>query len=200
MRCMSRDRHYQVNEEARKDLKWWYLFLPTFNGTAIMWLIDAEVTDGDMATDACLLGAGGWSHGRYYRTQFPEKLLTRDTNITHLKMWVVIIAVKMWGSRHTGKYIKLSTDNEAISHIINTGRSADLKLQKLLRELTWWLAVYQFRIRSIHLPGRDNKIPDLLSRWHEGATVRQEFYRITKHMNLVRDTCQHDMFELTHEW
>ena len=92
-----------------------------------------------------------------------------EPKIVHLEMWAIIVAVRIWGSELAGKIIRIKTDNEAVAHIINTGRSRDNYLQTQLRELVWWLSKYQFRIIGVFIPGKTNKLPDILSRWSDSA-------------------------------
>ena len=176
---------YHVSEEARKDIKWWYLFLPKFSGTSIMWLLDAVATDTDISLDACLVGAGGTSHDECFHVKFPSWIKGEGINITHFELWAVIIGIRLWGPNFCGKVLKVQTDNAAVATIINTGRSFDEKLQKQLRELVWWLATYEIKVKSVHLMGRLNKLLDLLSRWEEGVEVRRQFHNLTKHRNMV---------------
>ena len=103
LKAMQRGKYYHLNDQAKKDIKWWYLFLPGFEGTSIMWLVEKEDVDGEIATDACLSGAGGISHNQYYRKQFP-KWVKQNTQIAHLEMWAIIIAVKLWGKDMKGLY------------------------------------------------------------------------------------------------
>ena len=95
--------------------------------------------DLELAMDACLKAAGGVRNSECFSVKFPEAV-KNECKITHLELWAIILAVKMWGRELTGKVIRVKTDNEAVSTIVNTGRSYDLHLQTLLRELVWWLA------------------------------------------------------------
>ena len=135
LKAMKRDTQYVLTPEVRKDIMWWYLMVPKFDGTAIMWLIDEETIDQEMATDSCLIGAGGVHGQEYYRVQFRAHLQERGYQIAHWELLAIILDVRLWGEQLMGKFIRMYTDNEAVSIIINTGRSRDLKLQKQLREL-----------------------------------------------------------------
>ena len=199
MKAMCRGKYYKINQELRKDIKWWYLFLPGFNGTCIMWLLDVAEVDSEFAVDACMVGSGGISAQEYFRTEFPREFRNQEHKITHLELWSVIIAVRIWGSQMTGKIIRVRSDNEAVACIINTGHSQDLLLQKMLRELTWWLSIYQFKIKSVHLSGALNRLPDILSHWHEGPGVRNEFYRRGGD-KMSRKIVHKDFFKYTHDW
>ena len=176
MKGMKQNKMYMVNEQMRKDIKWWYLFLPDFKGTSVLWLIDKITIDEELAVDSCLTSAGGVCGNNYYRIMYPKWFLESEKyQIAHLELWVVIIAVKLWDPQLSGKILKIYSDNEAVSQIINSGRSQDLLLQKLLRELTWWLARHEFKVKSVHLRGVLNRIPDILSRWNENAQMQEEF-------------------------
>ena len=199
MKGMDRSKYYVVSEEMRKDIKWWYTFLSGFSGTSILWLLDVEQVDSEMSMDACLVGLGGMAGNEYFRMQFPRHLRSRSIKITHLELWAVIVSVRLWGAANRGKYIRIRIDNEAVSQIINTGRSADLMLQKQLRELTWWLAQYKFRIKGVHLTGQLNRIPDLLSRWHEGRHIEHKFTSLGGN-SMCRKWVPQSYLQFTHDW
>ena len=200
LRGMERGTVYDISDQARKDIQWWYDFVPKFDSTCIMWLLEYNTVDQVMAVDACLSGAGGVAGKEYYRLTFPKRLRKRNYNIVHLEMWAVIIAVRLWGDNITGKIITIRSDNEAVATIINSGRSFDHKLQGLLRELTWWLAHYNARVRSVHIAGKLNRLPDLLSRWKENPAVRQQFVDDTEGENMSRRHVNFDWFDCVHTW
>ena len=133
LRGMDRNRRYRVNKQAKKDILWWRKFLPEFPGSSILWLLDVAEVDSELAVDACLRAAGGYRGNEYFRVEFPKDFSERHLKITHLEMWAVIVAVRLWGSELTGKIIRIRSDNEAVTTIINTGRSYDLRLQAQLR-------------------------------------------------------------------
>ena len=153
---------------------WWYLFLPQYGGSSILWLLDCPIIDSELSMDACLVGAGGMSGDEMYRVFFLNHV-KKQSGIVHFELWVVILAVRVWGPKHRDKIIKIHSDNEAVAHIVNTGRSQDPKLQSLLCELVWWLATYEMKIKAVHIISSENKIPDLLSRWHEGPDIHRKF-------------------------
>ena len=202
LRGMNRNQWYVLCDEMRKDIRWWYLFLPKFSGTGILWLLEVEVIDSELAMDLCLLTAGGVHRDQYFRVRFPDYMIKQGSplKITHFKLWAVIIAIKAWGRRLSGKILKVKTNKQAVAHIVNTGRSHDLMLQAQLRELVWWLCIHQMRVRSVYLPGKINKLPDLLSRWHEGIAVRCEFEQLTEGRNMNRITIPQSYFHFTHDW
>ena len=165
-----------------------------------MWLIDVIEIDAEMAVDACLELAGGVRGDESFTVQFPERLKTPDHNITHYELWAVIIGIRLWGSQLTGKVIRIKSDNEAVATIINTGRSRDCLLQSQLRELVWWLSLYQMKVKLVHLSGKNNRLPDLLSRWMEGPQIREELNMRTKNLPLKFRQIDKRWFTFTHNW
>ena len=99
-----------------------------------------------------------------------------------------------------GKVVRIKTDNEAVATIVNTGRSNDEMLQSQLRELTWWLAIYQMRVKTVHLMGKLNRLPDLLSRFHEGESIVNEFKYLTRHREMKFRSVKMDWFRFTNNW
>ena len=97
LRNMKRGPEYELSFQARQDLRWWSLWLPQFWGTAIMWMIRVLPFDSVISVDASLQGAGGVAVGSFYTSLFPEHWDQRNYHITHLELWAVIIAVKIWG-------------------------------------------------------------------------------------------------------
>ena len=121
MKGMNRCKYYTLSECVRSDIWWWYLFLPNFGGTSVMWLTDSVELDSEMAVDACLIGAGGVSKKEYFRVAFPVHPRESHIKITHLELWAVIVGIRVWGNRLTGKIFHIKSDNEAVATIINTG-------------------------------------------------------------------------------
>ena len=95
LRAMEPGKVYHMEPQIRKYLKWWYTFLPTYNGVSLMWLEQFTTPDQVIATDAFLQGAGGimWGHG-YFRFRFPP--CWRGKNIAYLELWAVIVALRIW--------------------------------------------------------------------------------------------------------
>ena len=86
----------KVNEDIRKDISWFVKFLPVFNGST-------TYNHGDIAfehtpaIDACLHGVGGVWNENVYTTTLPRFIKDNEqSNITHLEMVNIIIALQLW--------------------------------------------------------------------------------------------------------
>ena len=202
MRGMPQIGKFRVTNEFRKDLLWWSEFLPLYNGVSMMALENWSLPDEVFATDACLTGCGGWNCERqeFFHMEFPEKIKDMKYSINALELLTIVVAVKVWGRQWSGKRIVVHCDNEVSVTVLNTGRSQNEFLQSCLREIEFFAAKFQFEIRGNHIPGIENRIPDALSRCHEGSQYRCEFMRQVNKMS-VREIFVYDgLFQFTHAW
>ena len=60
-----------IDEQARKDVFWWYTFLPLYNGISIMWYTNLENVNEMFATDASLSACGAVCGGGVPQIQIP---------------------------------------------------------------------------------------------------------------------------------
>jgi hypothetical protein len=60
-----------VTIEIKKDLKWWYEFLPVFNGVSMMAVEEWSYPDTVFSCDACLEGLGGMFEDQFVHAIFP---------------------------------------------------------------------------------------------------------------------------------
>ena len=165
LRTLKRPSHVaHLNAEFRKDVQWWNEFLPHFHTVSIINCASWSLPDATIATDACLRGGGGTFGKRYFMVMFPGSLVDTVTGITQLEAMAVIIALKLWGRQLQGTKMTILCDNEATVAVVNTGRSKEAFLQQCAREIAFIACTNQFEIRAIHIRGRDNRLPDLLSR------------------------------------
>ena len=155
-----------LNQEFRKDILWWVHFLPHFNSTSIIKTLPWSEPYRILATDTCLKGGGGTFNKRYFWFEFPQEFLDMEeiTSISQLEAITVIVALKLWCTMMQGYKLVIKCDNEATVSVLNSGRASDSFLQKCARELTFLACKHEFEIRAVHIPGVENRLPDLLSR------------------------------------
>ena len=68
-----------------------------------------------------------------------------------------------------------------------------------MRELVY-MAAGNFEFKAIHLSGRLNILPDLLSRWHEDNRVRKKFHELVKEKGFHEIDVAPDVFKIMHNW
>ena len=185
---------HPVDPEIRKDLIWWKQFMQKYNGISILWLQDTLQANVTMATDLCLTGAGGICGNEFYHAKFTSSIKQQYKNIAHLELIAIIIAVKLWYQQIRGKVVYLSCDSMACVEVVNAGKARDPQLQNCLRELSMLLARNETWLKLVYVTSKQNKIPDLLSRWYNTSEARREFRRIT-HGRLIRRSVTQNIFQ-----
>ena len=128
----------------------------------------------------------GWVWGvcgnEYFYADFPEQTHEEAKHISALEMLTIVAAVKNWGEQLTYAKVLVFCDTDATVQVINSGKTRDGFMQKCLRELYYITAKYQCVVRVEHLPGAQNRLPDLLPRWCLNPGALSEFRRLTEHM------------------
>ena len=176
-----------LSNSFRKDLKWWSMFMDTYNGVSFIPASIWAEPDVTFATDSCLLGCGGVCLDEYFHTDFPVGVVDQGLPIHCKEMLAVLVAVRLWGSRLRGLKIQIYCDNEPAVKVINSGRTKDKFLGSCIRELWLEVSKYNFQLRAVHLPGEENRVPDWLSRWNCGQKYRDLFN------NFIAD--EHDRYK-----
>lgn len=169
--------HITLTRESRRDLKAWEIFIEHFNGKNILlekrWIEDKNL---HLHTDAS--GAKGFAaifQKHWFNGAWPPHM--SHFHITFKELFPIVLAIEIWGSHLRNKCLVIHTDNMAVMHIINKQTSKETSVMKLVRRLV--LACMQFNIllRSVHIPGKKNVLPDLLSRFQVSR-----FHQIAPHM------------------
>ena len=180
-------------------LVWWSQCVERFNGKSIILETLWEKPDAVIATDACLQGGGGvnWSSQVFFHVQFPKDLAA--VHINALELVTLVVAVKLWGADCHGMRVQVKCDNSATVEVVNSGRSRDEIMLSWLRELAYWCAWHECQVRAVHISGKSNRLPDLLSRWDASPRFREEFRsRIGGAWREVHVDA--DLFMLSGEW
>ena len=190
-----------VDIEFKKDINWWIKFLPMYSGVSIMWALGMDESGVTFATDASLTGLGAVCNSECISVdiQGVQDMINANYTIVHLELLAIIIAVKTWAEKLRGIKIKVECDNSAVVEVVNSGRSHCSMLQELMRELMFTLAVAEMEIRTVHVFGKNNVVPDLLSRAHGTKSVMNLSSILSKYeLTHVKVNKKH--FKLMHEW
>ena len=160
-----RDNHNNQNicltDEFFKDLKWFQVFLTSYNGTTFY---HQPPLHKHIYLDASLEGLGGCYDNHVYALCIPRGY--NNYNIAHLEILNVVVALKIWAPLCANKSIQIMCDNMAVVEVLTCGRARDSIMATCARNV--WLLAAMFNVNIIvsHIKGLDNSIADLLSRWH----------------------------------
>ena len=142
------------------DLNWFEKFVKAFNGTVFF---DHSPIKATVELDACLVGLGGrWKNQVYYvplADQFP------DFNIVHLEMLNLLVAIRIWGDQWSSQKVVLYCDNQAVVSVLNNGKTHDLTLAAIVRNIKMQAAIKNISLYVVHMLDKNNVIADLPSRW-----------------------------------
>ena len=152
--------------QVTEAIKWFTSFVHIYNGQS-SYRHPTFSDDTPIELDASLKG-WGWG-GRWgscvYKTDIPLYLLQLNISITHLELFNVFVALKVWGPDWSSKKLVISLDNSAAVSIINAGFTRDPLLATIARNIWFEGAVSDIQIWATHVPGVKNQVADLLSRW-----------------------------------
>ena len=151
--------------EMRRDIQWWKEFMHSFNG---MSFIINKGPDVIVHTDACDVGAGGYCEGDYFYCNWSVDWPTiQDSHINLKELAAVVLAAQRWGPLWANKHIVVLSDNSTTVACINRGSSRSVLLMEYLRHIFWLSAVFNFRLKAVHVMGENNVLADRISRLHE---------------------------------
>ena len=149
-----------LSEEFFKDLNWFSLFLKQFNGVVFY---DVRPISADLCLDACLTGLGGVFGRQCYALPLPRDF--HSYTIVHLEMLNVLVALKIWAYQWTNCKVRIQCDNMAVVEVLASGKTRDKVLATCSRNIWLLSSLYNITLQVDHIPGRDNTVADLLSRF-----------------------------------
>ena len=160
-------KHYykiKITKSVKEDLKVWKMFLAEYNNKTFF--LDFKWISSDvlkLETDASsTIGFGARFQNRWFAgTWHPDCL---RLNIALLELYPIYAALVIWVDHFRNKCIHIISDNMSVVHIINHFTSKDDQIMILVRLLVLHCMSNNILVKSSHIYGRLNLIPDMLSR------------------------------------
>lgn len=154
----------KLSAEFHRDVHWWLSFMRTFNG--VVYYNCAETHH--VHVDACNTASGAFWAGDWQYSVFSEDMpKAKNLHINYKEVVGAVQGVQRWARFYRDSSVIIHTDSMTTKAILNRGRSRHPYINKLLRQMFWLCAKYNFSVRAIHVPGLLNTIPDTVSRLHE---------------------------------
>ena len=196
------DEQVPVPPEVQKDILWWEKFLEIHNGKSIMWMNQKLEADTVLATDASKTGLGGVFGSRYFKSKIPQWWVGTQLEIANLELWALIIALKLWCAELKGTKFVVACDNESVVMVLNSGYSRNMWLQRGMREVAFLLATNDCEMHVVHVKGKLNTIPDLLSRFYSHKSYQQQLKQEWKKSGYsgTEDVVQNKLFKYSCDW
>ncbi|VDI65035.1 DnaJ homolog subfamily C member 10 [Mytilus galloprovincialis] len=73
-----------------KDILWWKIFLPLYNGVSMMLIEEWSKPDEIFSSDACMTGCGGMFKEHFFHVEFPDAIVNEQLHINALEMLTVV--------------------------------------------------------------------------------------------------------------
>ena len=149
-----------VTREAQRDINWFLKFIPLYNGVTFF---DQKPIDHSIELDASLQGMGARWASQVYALQIPLGYM--EMQIVHLEMLNILAALRLWHKSWHNCKVAIACDNLAVVQVLNSGKTRDLTLAAIARNIQFQVATSNINLKVTHIPGKVNVIADLLSRW-----------------------------------
>ena len=77
----------------------------------------------------------------------------------------ILVALNVWKNQWKHKFIKFYVDNQAVVTVCSSLYTRDSSLATYVRNIWLLTSLYNIKISVMHIPGKENCIADMLSRW-----------------------------------
>ena len=108
----------RINSEARSDIRWWHMFIESWNGISILQQQALSHLDHELWSNASgALGAGAFWNSDWIQFQWPQAIQHEQIAIKELAP--IAIACALWGRQWKATTVRANCDNEAEVMVIN---------------------------------------------------------------------------------
>ena len=135
-------------------------FLATYNGVIFY---DHSNCNFQVHLDTCLTGLGGHFGNMIYTLPIPMDFHQYD--IVQLEMINTVVAAKIWASHWANSRVEIFSDNMAVVQVLTMCKARDTTLATCARNIWLIAALNNIHFKFSHIPGKNNILADLLSRW-----------------------------------
>jgi hypothetical protein len=160
-----------ISQEFKRDLEWFCQFAQVYNG-ATRFDKGIEKIDFCVYTDASFKGMGASVNNCVY--EYPIEGM--GVNIAHWEVLNVLVAFRTWACKFKHATVKIFCDNVAAVSVFQTHRASDKILQAIARNIWLLAAIWDIKLHVEHIPGKDNGVADLLSRWRTCSNPVAKLY------------------------
>ena len=112
--------------------------------------------------DACLSGVGAVWEDNVYAATYPPGF-TDTLSIVHLELINIWVMLNVWGRYWNSKLVKIWCDNEAVVHILTSGKTRDGVMALYARSIWLFIASNDIQTQYCHVQGVNNVYADRLS-------------------------------------
>ena len=173
LRSMEDKKQIPITTEAKRDINWFLKFIPVYNGVTFF---DQKPINHSIELDASLQGMGARWGPEVYALTIP--LGHMNFNIVHLETIKILAALRVWQESWRNSKVVIACDNLAVVQVLNSGKTRDLTLAAIARNIQFQIAKYNIDFKVSHIPGKVNIIADLLSRWNSSSNAHTMLHKL----------------------
>ena len=160
--------------EMKEDLKTWLQFLREYNGVTLFRALKLTPSHAiNLGSDASLKGLGACFENQWIQAAYSGDWIGLPIHV--LELYPLLILINMFGEKLRNKSVLFLCDNRAVVDIIKSQSSACPRTMKIMRPLTLNLIKFNIYLTSEHIPGKQNVLPDLISRFKVTKQILQSF-------------------------
>ena len=111
--------------------------------------------------------------------------------IVHLEMLIILAALRVWQTQWSNMKVEIGCDNLAVGQVLTSGKTRDLTLAAITRNIQFQAALMNISLKFTHIPGKINVFADLLSRWQSTPRAQQTLAQLFPHHIWVPITRDH---------
>ena len=164
----------RITDSVRQDLLTWQKFLTRYNGITYfraLHIADSEIIH--MVSDASKLGFGACYGSKWIQAAYPDTW--QKYHITFLELYPIFVLIHIFGHLMKNSNILFHCDNSAVTAILNKQSSKDKTVMSIVRPLVLLLVRLNIYLKSKHIPGVLNILPDRISRFQVTPSLLREY-------------------------
>ena len=163
LRGTAKKQHFiRLNRSFHSDLRWWHLFLESWNGVAMMGSQEWQPKIHLFSDASGSFGCGAWWDQSWFQVAWTSDV--QEWSIAQKELLPVVLAAMLWGKFWRGKAVLVHCDNQAVVEVVNSGYCRDQGMMQMIRCLFFILAFFEISMQTVHIPGRLNIGADAISR------------------------------------
>ena len=157
------DHFVRLNQAARADIMWWYVFTERWNGISMLWDLGMCQAQLQVYSDA----SGSWGCAAIQDHHWLQLKWTpkfQNLSIAIKELIPVVLAAATFGYQWSGKVVQFVVDNSAVVEVVKSTYSKEPHMMHLIHLLVFFAARFNFWFTASHIPGNQNILADALSR------------------------------------
>ena len=147
LRGTAKKQHFiRLNRSFHSDLRWWHLFLESWNGVAMMGSQEWQPKIHLFSDASGSFGCGAWWDQSWFQVAWTSDV--QEWSITQKELLPIVLAAMLWGKFWRGKAVLVLRDNQAVVEVVNSGYCRDQGMMQMIRCLFFILAFSKYQCRQ----------------------------------------------------